>query len=91
MIGLLGFLVWAHHMFVAGMQSSAGIPFMVTSLIIAVPTAIKIFNWLGTLWGGSIDYNTPMLFSSLGFIGLFTIGGLSGIFLGNGSDRLALA
>jgi len=82
-IGLLGFTVWAHHMFVAGMSISAGIPFMVTSLIIAVPTAIKIFNWLATLWGGQIVYTTPMLFSSLGFIGLFTIGGLSGIFLGN--------
>jgi len=83
MIGLLGFLVWAHHMFVSGMQMSAGIPFLITSLIIAVPTAIKIFNWLATLWGGSIQYTTPMLFASLGFIGLFTVGGLSGIFLGN--------
>jgi cytochrome c oxidase subunit 1 len=82
-IGLLGFTVWAHHMFVSGMQISAGIPFMITSLIIAIPTAIKIFNWLATLWGGQIEYTTPMLFSSLGFIGLFTIGGLSGIFLGN--------
>ena len=82
MIGLLGFLVWAHHMFVAGMQLSAGIPFMVTSMIIAVPTAIKIFNWLATLWGGSIQFNTPMAFASLGFLGLFTIGGLSGIWLG---------
>jgi len=83
MIGLLGFLVWAHHMFVAGMQISAGIPFMITSMIIAVPTAIKIFNWLATLWGGQIQYSTPMLFASLGFLGLFTIGGLSGIFLGS--------
>jgi cytochrome c oxidase subunit 1 len=82
MIGLLGFLVWAHHMFVAGMQMSAGIPFMITSMIIAIPTAIKIFNWLATLWGGQIRYTTPMLFASLGFIGLFTIGGLSGVFLG---------
>jgi cytochrome c oxidase subunit 1 len=82
MIGLLGFLVWAHHMFVSGMQLSAGIPFMITSMIIAVPTAIKIFNWLATLWGGQIEYSTPMLFASLGFIGLFTIGGLSGVFLG---------
>jgi cytochrome c oxidase subunit I len=83
MIGLLGFFVWAHHMFVAGMQMSAGIPFMITSLIIAVPTAIKIFNWIATLWGGQITYTTPMLFVTLGFIGLFTIGGLSGIWLGN--------
>jgi len=83
MIGLLGFLVWAHHMFVAGMQLSAGIPFMITSLIIAVPTAIKIFNWLASLWGGQINYTTPMLYVTFGFIGLFTVGGLSGIVLGN--------
>jgi cytochrome c oxidase subunit 1 len=83
MIGLIGFLVWAHHMFVAGMQMSAGIPFMITSLIIAVPTAIKIFNWLASLWGGQITYSTPMLYVTLGFIGLFTVGGLGGIFLGN--------
>ncbi|GAX88481.1 cytochrome c oxidase subunit I [Effusibacillus lacus] len=80
-IGLLGFLVWAHHMFVAGMQVEAGIPFMVTSLIIAVPTAIKIFNWLSTLWKGSIQFTTPLLFSAFGFIFLFAIGGLSGLFL----------
>lgn len=80
-IGLLGFLVWAHHMFVAGMQLSAGIPFMITSMIIAVPTAIKIFNWLSTLWRGSIQFTTPLLFTALGFIFLFTIGGLGGIFL----------
>jgi cytochrome c oxidase subunit 1 len=68
-------------MFVAGMQVSTGIPFMITSLIIAVPTAIKIFNWLATMWRGSIQYTTPMLFVSLGFIFLFTIGGLGGIYL----------
>lgn len=82
MIGLLGFLVWAHHMFVAGMQMTEGIPFMITSMIIAVPTSIKIFNWLATLWGGQIKFTTPMLFVSLGFLGLFTIGGLGGIMLG---------
>ncbi|MFC4767055.1 cytochrome c oxidase subunit I [Effusibacillus consociatus] len=80
-IGLLGFIVWAHHMFVAGMQVEAGIPFMVTSLIIAVPTAIKIFNWLSTLWRGSIQLSTPFLFSAFGFMFLFTIGGLTGLFL----------
>ncbi|HEU4964738.1 MAG TPA: cytochrome c oxidase subunit I [Bacilli bacterium] len=82
-IGVLGFFVWAHHMFVSGMSLSAGIPFMVTSMIVAVPSAIKVFNWLATLWGGQIKFTTPMLFSSLGFVGLFTIGGLSGIFLGS--------
>ncbi|BCJ86871.1 cytochrome c oxidase subunit I [Effusibacillus dendaii] len=80
-IGLLGFLVWAHHMFAAGMQVSEGVPFMVTSLIIAVPTAIKIFNWVSTMWRGSIEFTTPMLFVSLGFIFLFTIGGMTGLIL----------
>jgi cytochrome c oxidase subunit 1 len=80
-IGFLGFLVWAHHMFVAGMPLATGVPFMVTSMIIAVPSAIKIFNWLATLWRGSNVFTTPMLFVTLGFIGLFTIGGISGIFL----------
>lgn len=82
-IALLGFLVWAHHMFVAGMQLSAGIPFMVTSMIIAVPSAIKVFNWLATLYRGQIDFKTPMLFATIGFVGLFTIGGLSGLYLAN--------
>lgn len=80
-IGFLGFLVWAHHMFVAGMPLASGVPFMVTSMIIAVPSAIKIFNWLATLWRGANWYATPMLFVTLGFIGLFTIGGISGIYL----------
>ncbi|AMA71870.1 MULTISPECIES: cytochrome c oxidase subunit I [Aneurinibacillus] len=80
-IGFLGFLVWAHHMFVAGMPLATGVPFMVTSMIIAVPSAIKIFNWLATLWRGSNVFTTPMLFVTLGFMGLFTIGGLSGIYL----------
>jgi cytochrome c oxidase subunit I len=80
-IGFLGFFVWAHHMFVAGMQTAAGIPFMISSMVIAVPSAIKIFNWLATLWRGSLTFSTPMLFVTLGFIGLFTIGGLSGIYL----------
>lgn len=80
-IGFLGFLVWAHHMFTAGMSLSTGVPFMVTSMIIAVPSAIKVFNWLGTLWRGSNLFTTPMLFSTWGFVALFTIGGLSGIYL----------
>lgn len=80
-IGFLGFLVWAHHMFVSGMQIDAGIPFMITSMVIAVPTAIKVFAWLATLWRGSIKVTTPLLFSAAGFVGLFTIGGLTGVFL----------
>jgi cytochrome c oxidase subunit I len=77
-IGFLGFFVWAHHMFVAGMQMSAGIPFMISSLIIAVPTSVKIFNWLATMWRGAVEYTVPMMYASLGFIGSFIIGGFSG-------------
>ncbi|GGJ01458.1 cytochrome c oxidase subunit 1 [Alicyclobacillus cellulosilyticus] len=78
-IGFLGFFVWAHHMFVAGMSLQAGIPFMITSLIIAVPTSVKIFNWLATMWRGAVEYTVPMMFASLGFIGSFIIGGFSGL------------
>ncbi|MCF8564051.1 cytochrome c oxidase subunit I [Alicyclobacillus tolerans] len=78
-IGFLGFFVWAHHMFVAGMAMSAGIPFMISSMIIAVPTSVKIFNWLATMWRGSVSYEVPMMFASLGFIGSFIIGGFSGV------------
>ncbi|MBX6353262.1 MAG: cytochrome c oxidase subunit I [Thermoflavifilum sp.] len=80
-IGFLGFFVWAHHMFVAGMQLSAGIPFMISSLIIAVPTSVKIFNWLATLWGGAVAYEVPLMFAALGFIGSFIIGGFSGVLI----------
>jgi cytochrome c oxidase subunit 1 len=79
---VLGFSVWAHHMFVAGMASWLRIPMMATTLLIAVPTGIKIFSWLATLWEGKIAFTTPMLFA-LGFISMFVIGGLSGIFLGS--------
>lgn len=80
-IGFLGFFVWAHHMFVAGMSMSAGIPFMISSLIIAVPTSVKVFNWLATLWRGAVTYDVPMMFASLGFIASFVIGGFSGVIL----------
>jgi cytochrome c oxidase subunit 1 len=79
-IVLLGFTVWAHHMFVSGMQSWIRIPMMVTTAIIAVPTGIKIFSWLATLWRGVIHLDTPMLFA-LGFITMFTLGGISGVVL----------
>jgi cytochrome c oxidase subunit 1 len=78
---VLGFSVWAHHMFVAGMASWLRIPMMVTTLLIAVPTGIKVFSWLATMWEGKIDFSTPMLFA-LGFVSMFVIGGLSGIYLG---------
>ena len=79
---ILGFSVWAHHMFVSGMQSWIRIPMMVTTLVIAVPTGIKVFSWLATLWEGRIRFATPMLFA-LGFVTMFVIGGLSGIYLGS--------
>jgi cytochrome c oxidase subunit 1 len=78
---VLGFSVWAHHMFVAGMADWLRVPMMVTTLLIAVPTGIKIFSWLATLWEGRLHFTTPMLFA-LGFVSMFTIGGLSGIYLG---------
>jgi cytochrome c oxidase subunit 1 len=79
---ILGFSVWAHHMFVSGMGSWLRIPMMVTTLVIAVPTGIKVFSWLATLWEGRIHFKTPMLFAS-GFVSMFVIGGLSGIYLGS--------
>ena len=79
---VLGFSVWAHHMYVAGIASWLRVPLMVTTLLIAVPTGIKIFSWVATIWGGKIHFTTPMLWA-IGFIAVFTIGGLSGIYLGS--------
>ena len=79
-IGFFSLLVWAHHMFTVGMPAFLNGFFMVSSMVIAVPTAIKIFNWLATLWRGNLHFDTAMLFA-LGFLSVFTIGGLSGIFL----------
>ena len=79
-IVVLGFGVWAHHMFTSGMADWLRVPMMITTVLIAVPTGIKVFSWLGTLWEGKIHLKTPMLFA-LGFIFTFTIGGLSGVFL----------
>ncbi len=79
-IVLLGFTVWAHHMFVSGMQDWIRIPMMVTTAIIAVPTGIKIFSWLATLWKGVLHLDTPMLWA-LGFLTMFTLGGISGVVL----------
>jgi cytochrome c oxidase subunit I len=79
-IAFLSWVVWGHHMFQSGMNPALGTAFMLTTMFIAVPSAIKTFNWLGTLWGGKIRFTSPMLFA-LGFVSLFTIGGLSGIFM----------
>lgn len=79
-ICVLGMTVWAHHMFTSGMDPSLRIPFMISSMIIAVPTGVKIFSWLGTIWDGKLSFHTPMLFA-LGFISMFLIGGITGIFL----------
>jgi len=79
---ILGFTVWAHHMFVSGMAPWLRVPIMITTLLIAIPTGIKIFSWLATMWNGRIHFTVPMLWA-VGFIAMFTIGGLSGIYLGS--------
>jgi cytochrome c oxidase subunit I len=79
-IGFLGFLVWGHHMFVSGMNPYSGLTFSLLTVSIGVPSAVKTFNWLGTLWGGKIQFQSPMLFA-IGFVSFFVTGGLSGIFL----------
>jgi cytochrome c oxidase subunit 1 len=79
-IAVLGFLVWAHHMFVAGISLYAALVFSILTMFVAIPSAIKVFNWTATMYKGSIRLDTPMLYA-IGFIGLFTIGGLTGVFL----------
>ncbi len=77
-IGIMGWAVWSHHMFTVGLGPVANSVFTITTMLIAVPTGVKIFNWIGTMWGGSIDFKSAMLFS-VGFIALFIVGGLSGV------------
>ena len=79
-IAFLGWLVWGHHMFQSGMNPALGMSFMISTMVIGVPSAIKVFNWLGTLWGGQIHFTTPML-NALAFVAMFLIGGLSGVYM----------